>query len=131
MGRFEAARIGNEHGVKPDSLACLTHGENAWAGISNSRHQHAKTARDSPGIPPMPGSRSTMSMPSLLDEISRDQRSYKFAIDGAEGAEHDSLTTIVELERRWSTYDFDWAESDPKSSRTGSLTFEKERERRK
>jgi hypothetical protein len=66
----------------------------------------------------------------LVDEIGRDQRSYKLAMDGAEGSEHDSLTTIVDLERRWSTYEFDWAEMDPKVLADRILRFEQERERR-
>lgn len=61
----------------------------------------------------------------LVKEISRDQRAYKLAMDGAEGAEHDSLTTIVELERRWSTYEFDWAESDPEQLADRILKFER------
>jgi hypothetical protein len=67
----------------------------------------------------------------LVEEISRDQRSYKLAMDGADQAEHDSLSTIVELERRWSTYDFDWAETDPNGLADRILRFEQERERRK
>jgi hypothetical protein len=66
----------------------------------------------------------------LVEEIGRDQRSYKLAMDEAEGAEHDSLTTIVELERRWSIYDFDWAEMDPKALANRILAFEQEREHR-
>lgn len=60
----------------------------------------------------------------LVQDIARDQRSYKLAMDGAEGAEHDSLTTIVELERRWSTYEFDWAETDPEQLADRILKFE-------
>lgn len=60
----------------------------------------------------------------LVRDIARDQRSYKLAMDGAEGAEHDSLTTIVELERRWSTYAFDWAETDPHHLADRILKFE-------
>lgn len=49
---------------------------------------------------------------ALTDEIRRDQKSYELAMDGAEAAEGDALTTVVDLERRWSVYDFDWAEMD-------------------
>ncbi len=45
-------------------------------------------------------------------------------MDGAEGAEHDSLTTIVELERRWSTYEFDWAETNANDLADRILKFE-------
>lgn len=67
----------------------------------------------------------------LVQEITRDQRSYKLAMDGAEGAEHDSLTTIVELERRWSTYEFDWAETDPARLADRILKFEQACENRR
>lgn len=67
----------------------------------------------------------------LIDDISRDQRSYTLAMDGAEASEHDSLTAIVELERRWSDYEFDWAEADPAQLADRILTFEKVREERK
>lgn len=67
----------------------------------------------------------------LMAEIGRDQRSYRLAMEGAEASEHDSLTTVVELERRWSTYDFDWTETDPRALADRILTFEKERERRR
>jgi len=60
----------------------------------------------------------------LIQDVARDERSYKGARDGAEGAEHDSLTTIVELERRWSTYAFDWAETDPEQLADRILKFE-------
>ncbi len=67
----------------------------------------------------------------LARDIARDQRSYKLAMDGAEGAEHDSLTAIVELERRWSTYEFDWAETDPEQLADRILKFEQACERRR
>lgn len=67
----------------------------------------------------------------LVQDIARDQRSYKLAMDGAEGAEHDSLTTIVELERRWSTYEFDWVETDPEQLADRILKFEQACENRK
>jgi len=52
-------------------------------------------------------------------------------MDGAEGAEHASLTTIVELERRWSTYEFDWAETDPEHLADRILKFEQACENRR
>lgn len=67
----------------------------------------------------------------LIDDISRDQRAYALAMDGAEASEHDSLTTIVELERRWSDYEFDWAETDAALLADRILTFEKLCEERK
>ena len=67
----------------------------------------------------------------LAEEIGRDQRSYKIALEGAEGAEHDSLSTIVALERRWSSYDFEWSETDPGELANRILRFEQERERQR
>ncbi len=67
----------------------------------------------------------------LVQDITRDQRAYKLAMDGAEGAEHDSLTTIVELERRWSTYEFDWAETNASDLADRILKFEQACEERR
>lgn len=67
----------------------------------------------------------------LQQEIARDQRSHHLALEGAEQAEHDALTTIVELERRWGRYDFDWAEMDPAVLAERVVTFEREREKRR
>lgn len=67
---------------------------------------------------------------SLDDEIRRDQRAYALAMEGAEHAEGASLTTIVELERRWSSYDFDWAEMDASILADRILRFELAREER-
>ena len=66
----------------------------------------------------------------LASEIGRDQRAYKLAMDGAEASEHDSLITVVELERRWSEYEFDWSEMDAKALAQRIVTFEQECERR-
>lgn len=68
---------------------------------------------------------------ALAQDIARDQRSYQLAMDGAEGAEHDSLSTIVELERRWSAYQFDWAETDPQRLADRIVKFEQACENRK
>ncbi len=67
----------------------------------------------------------------LQGEIGRDQRSHHLALEGAEQAEHDALATIVELERRWGRYDFDWAEMDPAALAERVVTFEREREKRR
>ena len=67
----------------------------------------------------------------LSEEIARDQRAYKLAMDGAEASEHDSLVTVVDLERRWSEYEFDWAEMDPKKLANRILRFEQECERQR
>lgn len=67
----------------------------------------------------------------VQEEIRRDQRSHHLALEGAEQSEHDSLSTIVELERRWGTYDFDWAEMDAAALAERVVTFEREREKRR
>jgi len=67
----------------------------------------------------------------VQEEIRRDQRSHHLALEGAEQAEHDALSTIVELERRWGTYDFDWAEMDPAVLAERVVIFEREREKRR
>ena len=64
------------------------------------------------------------------DEIGRDQRQYSLSLEGAEQAEFASLTSVVELERRWGQFDFDWAETDPKLLADRILEFELERDRR-
>ena len=66
----------------------------------------------------------------LIHEIGRDQRQYALALDGAEASEHDSLNSVVELERRWGTYDFDWAEMSPDDLANKVIDFELERDRR-
>lgn len=67
----------------------------------------------------------------LAGEIARDQRSYQLAMEGAEASEAGSLVAIVDLERRWSTYEFDWAEYDSDALASRILAFEQLREERK
>lgn len=66
----------------------------------------------------------------LVSEIGRDQRQYHLALEGAEQSEHESLTSIVELERRWGNYAFDWAQMDAAELAARIVGFERERERR-
>lgn len=65
---------------------------------------------------------------TLTEDIRRDQRSYVFAMDAAESAENDSLSMVVELERRWSPFEFDWTEMDPVILADRILAFEQARE---
>ncbi len=67
---------------------------------------------------------------TLQEDIARDQRAYALAMDGAEQAEGASLTAIEELERRWSLYDFDWAEMDAGVLADRIVLFEQAREER-
>lgn len=67
----------------------------------------------------------------LASEIASDQRSHRLAMEGAEDAEQDALVSVVNLERKWGPYDFDWAEQDPDELASRIIAFERERERRK
>jgi hypothetical protein len=67
---------------------------------------------------------------SLQEDIRRDQRAHELAIEGAEISEGASLTTIVELERRWSVFDFDWTELEPAELANRIVVFELAREER-
>lgn len=66
----------------------------------------------------------------LAADIARDQRQYQLALDGAEQSEHESLTSIVELERRWGNYAFDWAEMDANELARRIVTYHRECDRR-
>lgn len=66
----------------------------------------------------------------LARQIAGDQRQHALAMEGAEEAEHDALVSVVELERRWGVYDFDWAEQEADELATRIVAFELERERR-
>lgn len=68
---------------------------------------------------------------SLREEIGRDQRQYALSLEGAEASEHDSLSSVVELERRWGQFDFDWAETDPDALADRIIAFELERDHRR
>jgi hypothetical protein len=66
----------------------------------------------------------------LATDIERDQRAYELALTGAEESEHDALASVVDVERRWSPYDFGWHESDPRDLARRIAAFEWEREQR-
>lgn len=67
----------------------------------------------------------------LVDEITADQRAYAMAIDAAEAKEDDALASVLRLEKRWSPYDLNWAESDPEALADRILQWRWEQERRK
>jgi hypothetical protein len=67
---------------------------------------------------------------TLRDDIARDQRQHELSLAGAEHSEHDSLSSVVELERRWGQFDFDWTQTDPQVLADRILAFELERESR-
>lgn len=66
----------------------------------------------------------------LADEIGRDQRQYALSLEGAEQAEFESLSSVVELERRWGQYDFGWTEVNAQELADRIVAFELERESR-
>lgn len=65
----------------------------------------------------------------LADSIGRDQRAYDLALSGAERDEHATLTSVRDIERRWSQYSLDWAETDPQVLADRVLAFQQERDR--
>lgn len=67
----------------------------------------------------------------LAHEIGRDQRAYTLAIEGAEADEHDSLSSVIDLDRKWSDFDLGWAEADPEALAGRIVEFEAERDRRR
>jgi len=66
----------------------------------------------------------------LADEIARDQRAYELVLEGAERAENASLASVMELEKRWGVYSFDWADMEPDVLAGRIVDFELARERR-
>lgn len=66
----------------------------------------------------------------LADSIRRDQVSYEAALESAEKEEHGAFTTVRDLEKRWSDYDFAWFEQDPDLLARKISRFEQERESR-
>lgn len=66
----------------------------------------------------------------LAAEISRDQRAYELALSGADESEHEALASVVDLERRWSVYDFGWHEAQPDVLARRIVQFEWAREQR-
>ena len=67
----------------------------------------------------------------LVQDIAADQRAYALALDAAEAREDDALATVLRLEKRWSPYDLDWAETNPGQLADRILAWEWERERRR
>lgn len=67
----------------------------------------------------------------LRTELSRDQRAYNLAMEGAEEHEQQVLASVIEIEKKWSAYDFGWAEADPAELAERIAAFEWEREQRR
>ena len=66
----------------------------------------------------------------LVREISADQRAYALAMEAAESREDDALASVLRLEKRWSPYDLNWAETDPGQLADRILEWEWQREQR-
>jgi hypothetical protein len=66
----------------------------------------------------------------LAGDIAADQRALNLAMDAAEAKEDDALATVLRLEKRWSSYDLGWAETDPAELADRILAWEWERETR-
>lgn len=64
-------------------------------------------------------------------ELHHDQRVLALAMEGADRHENDTLATVVGLERKWGTFDLDWAETDAATLAETIVAFEQERERRR
>ena len=67
----------------------------------------------------------------LVREISADQRAYALAMEAAESREDDALASVLRLEKRWSDYDLNWAETDPGQLADRILEWEWQREQRR
>lgn len=67
----------------------------------------------------------------LQDDIERDQRAYHLALEEAEKEEFGAFNSVRELEKRWSEFDFGWAEVPPKYLADRILSFERARDERK
>jgi hypothetical protein len=68
---------------------------------------------------------------ALRTDLSRDQRAYSLAMEGAEEHEQQVLASVIEMEKKWSPYDFGWAEADPAELAERIAAFEWEREQRR
>lgn len=66
----------------------------------------------------------------LTDEIRRDQSAYHLALENAEKEEHGAFTSVRDLEKRWSEFDFGWFDTPPEALAHKITDFEWERESR-
>lgn len=76
------------------------------------------------------GRRATSVERELAGQIANDQRAYELALSGAEKSEHQALASVMEVEKRWSVYSFDWAETAADDLARRIVDFELERDRR-
>ena len=64
----------------------------------------------------------------LTDQIERDQRAYHLALENAEKEEFGAFTTVRDLEKRWSDFDFGWFDTPANQVAARILAFEKARD---
>ena len=64
-------------------------------------------------------------------DVAHDQRAYTLAMEGAEEAEHASLSAVIDLEKKWGAYNLDWASADADVLADEIVAFERERDRRR
>lgn len=64
-------------------------------------------------------------------ELASDQRAYGLVLEGADRQENAALASVIELERKWGTFDMNWAESDPAPLAAHIAAFEQAREARR
>ena len=67
----------------------------------------------------------------VAQELARDQRAYALVLEGAEQQENVALASVLDLEKKWGTYDFGWAETDPADLAARVAAFEKARDDRR
>ena len=67
----------------------------------------------------------------LRVELANDQRAYGLSLEGAEHQENAALARVVELEKRWGTFDMGWVETDPDELAARIVAFEQAREARR
>ena len=68
---------------------------------------------------------------SIKNELASDQRAVALAMEGADRQESQVLATVVKLERKWGTFDLDWATADASELADRIAAFEQDRERRR
>jgi hypothetical protein len=66
----------------------------------------------------------------LVADISADQRALAVVMDAAEEKEDDALAKVLEIEKRWSPYDLNWAETDPRQLADRILEWRWQQEKR-
>lgn len=96
----------------------------------SSAHQPAGGPRTFTWHPDYRGQEADAVVRDLKHQIESDQRAYELTLSGAEKEEHAALASVMELEKRWSTFSFDWADMPSEELARRIVDFELERDRR-